>query len=136
LRGLDVGERTIRVDCDVLQADGGTRTAAITGGAVALADACAWLERERGVPNPFGRLVAAVSVGVVDGEPRLDLCYAEDRAAAVDANVVVAAPDQYVEVQGTGEQGTFDRPQLDRLLVLADRGVQALFRLQQQALSA
>jgi ribonuclease PH len=101
---------------------------------VALADACAWLERERGVPNPFGRLVAAVSVGVVEGEARLDLAYAEDRVAAVDANVVVAAPSDYVEVQGTGEHGTFDRPQLDLLLTLAERGIEALFGHQRRAL--
>jgi len=134
LKSLDFGERTIRVDCDVLQADGGTRTAAVTGGAVALADACSWLERQKGVPSPFGRLVAAVSVGVVDGETRLDLAYAEDRVAAVDANVVVAAPSEYVEVQGTGEQGTFDRAQLDHLLALADRGIQTLFEHQRRAL--
>ncbi|HET9267287.1 MAG TPA: ribonuclease PH, partial [Vicinamibacterales bacterium] len=93
------GEYTIRVDCDVLQADGGTRTASITGGCVALADACAWLANRTGAPNPFGRLVAAVSVGIVDGEPRLDLAYAEDRDAGVDANVVMLHPDQFVEVQ-------------------------------------
>ena len=82
------GEFTIRVDCDVLQADGGTRTASITGGCVALADACAWLSQRAGVPSPFGALVAAVSVGVVDGEERLDLAYLEDRDAGVVANVV------------------------------------------------
>jgi ribonuclease PH len=128
------GERTIRIDCDVLQADGGTRTAAVTGGSVALADACAWIERTRGVANPFGRLVAAVSVGVVDGSPVLDLSYAEDRTAMVDANVVVAAPDQFVEVQGTGEQGTFSRPDLDHLLDLATAGIRTLFDLQRRAL--
>jgi ribonuclease PH len=134
LATMEFGERTIRVDCDVLQADGGTRTAAITGGAVALADACAWLARERGVANPFGRLVAAVSAGVVKGSPVLDLCYAEDRDADVDANIVVAAPDQYVEVQGTGEHGTFSRPELDRLLALADAGIRSLFDLQRHTL--
>lgn len=134
LKTLGFGERTIRVDCDVLQADGGTRTAAVTGGAVALADACAWVERERGVASPFGRLVAAVSVGIVDGAPVLDLAYAEDRVAAVDANVVVAAPDQYVEVQGTGEHGTFARPELDRMLALADSGIRTLFDLQRRTL--
>ncbi|HET7380518.1 MAG TPA: ribonuclease PH, partial [Gaiellales bacterium] len=113
LRGFAFGEHTIRVDCDVLQADGGTRTAAITGAAVALADATAWVARTTGVADPFAGLVAAVSVGVVDGEPRLDLCYAEDRDAQVDANVVVADPDLLVEVQGTAEHGTFDRAQLD-----------------------
>ena len=99
------GEYTIRIDCDVLQADGGTRTASITGGCVALADACAWLARTTGVPSPFGRLVAAVSVGVVEGEVRLDLAYLEDKDAGVDANVVMLEPDRFVEVQGTGEHG-------------------------------
>lgn len=131
---LEFGERTIRVDCDVLQADGGTRTAAVTGAAVALADACAWVAREHRVTNPFGRLVAAVSVGMVDQTPVLDLAYAEDRIAAVDANVVVAAPDQYVEVQGTGEHGTFARPDLDRMLTLADAGIRTLFEHQRRAL--
>jgi ribonuclease PH len=134
LRGFTFGEHTIRVDCDVLQADGGTRTAAITGAAVALADATAWLARTAGVSDPFARLVAAVSVGIVDGEPRLDLCYAEDRDAQVDANVVVAEPDRLVEVQGTAEHGTFDRAQLERLLDLAQRGVTQLFAAQRAAL--
>jgi ribonuclease PH len=128
------GEHTIRIDCDVLQADGGTRTASVTGACVALADACAWLARETGVPSPFGRLVAAVSVGVVDGEARLDLAYAEDRVAEVDANVVLLEPDRFVEVQGTGEAGTFAREDLDRLLDLAHTGAAELFRLQRHAL--
>jgi ribonuclease PH len=128
------GEYTIRIDCDVLQADGGTRTAGVTGACVALADACQWLAKETGIASPFGRLVAAVSVGVVDGEPRLDLAYAEDRVAEVDANVVLLEPDRFVEVQGTGEAGTFDRAELDRLLDLAHDGVRELFRLQRQAL--
>jgi ribonuclease PH len=128
------GERTIQIDCDVLQADGGTRTAAVTGAAVALADACAWLAQHRGVANPFARLVAAVSVGIVRGEPVLDLCYAEDRSAEVDANVVVLEPDRYVEVQATGEGGHFGRAELDRLLALADGGIAQLFALQRQAL--
>ena len=134
LTTLGFGERTIRIDCDVLQADGGTRTAAITGAAVALADACEWLSAHRDVANPFGPLVAAVSVGKVDDEVRLDLAYAEDRAAAVDANVVMAAPDRYVEVQGTGEHGTFGRPELDRILSLATAGIAQLFAAQRQVL--
>jgi ribonuclease PH len=134
LATLAFGERTIRVDCDVLQADGGTRTASITGATVALSDACAWLASQRGVANPFGTLVAAVSVGMVDGEARLDLSYAEDRVAAVDANVVIAAPDRYVEVQGTGERDTFDRAELDRLLSLANAGIAQLFAIQRKAL--
>jgi len=128
------GEYTIRVDCDVLQADGGTRTASITGGCVALADACAWLSDKTGVPSPFGNLVAAVSVGVVDGEERLDLAYTEDRDAFVDANVVMLHPASYVEVQGTGEHGTFSRVQLDSLLDLAERGISELFAAQRKVL--
>jgi ribonuclease PH len=128
------GEFTIRVDCDVLQADGGTRTASITGGCVALADACAWLSQRAGVPSPCGALVAAVSVGVVDGEERLDLAYLEDRDAGVDANVVMLHPSSYVEVQGTGEHGTYSRAQLDRLLDLAGAGISELFAAQKQVL--
>ena len=128
------GEYTIRVDCDVLQADGGTRTASITGGAVALADACAWLAAKTGGPSPFGKLVAAVSVGVAEGEERLDLAYLEDRDAIVDANVVMLHPESYVEVQGTGEHGTFSRAQLDTLLDLAGKGIAELFAAQQRAL--
>jgi len=131
---LAFGEWTIKVDCDVLTADGGTRTASITGGCVALADACAWLARRTGVANPFGRLVAAVSVGIVEGEPRLDLAYLEDKDAHVDANIVMVHPDQYVEVQGTGEHGTFARPELDRILMLAESGIGQLFEEQQRVL--
>jgi ribonuclease PH len=128
------GEYTIRVDCDVLQADGGTRTASITGGCVALADACAWLATRTGGPDPFGRLVAAVSVGIVNGEPRLDLAYAEDREAGVDANVVMLHPDQFVEVQGTGEHGTFSRGELDTIVTFAEAGIAELFTAQRRAL--
>lgn len=132
---LAFGEWTIKVDCDVLTADGGTRTASITGGCVALADACAWLAERAGIANPFGRLVAAVSVGLVEGEPRLDLAYLEDRDAGVDANIVMVHPDQFVEVQGTGEHGTFARPELDRLIDLAHGGIRELFAAQQRALA-
>lgn len=128
------GEYTIRVDCDVLQADGGTRTASITGACVALADACAWLAARTGKPSAFGTLVAAVSVGVVAGEPLLDLAYVEDKDADVDANVVMLEPDRFVEVQGTGEQGTFSREELDTLLTMATGGIQELFQLQRKAL--
>ena len=131
---MTFGEYTIRVDCDVLQADGGTRTASITGGCVALADACAWLSQRTGVASPFGNMVAAVSVGVVDGEERLDLAYLEDRDAGVDANVVMLHPANFVEVQGTGEHGTFSRAQLDRLLDLAGSGIAELFAAQKQVL--
>ncbi len=134
LAGFEFGERTIRIDCDVFQADGGTRTAAITGAAVALADACAWMEREQGVANPFRDLVAAVSVGIVDGEVRLDLAYAEDKTADVDANVVMLAPNRFVEVQGTAEGRAFSREHLDQMLALATAGVATLFDVQRQVL--
>lgn len=133
ITGFEFGEFTVRVDCDVLQADGGTRTASITGAAVALADACAWLAKNGG-SNPFARLVSAVSVGVIGGEPRLDLNYAEDKDADVDANIVVAEPEQFVEVQGTGEHGTFDRAGLDRLLDLGLAGTRQLFAAQRTVL--
>ncbi len=128
------GEYTIRIDCDVLQADGGTRTASVTGGMVALVDAMQWLSKTHGVSNPFSRLVAAVSVGIVDGEPRLDLCYEEDVAAIVDANVVKAHPDKYVEMQGTGEGGTFTRAAWDELVSLADDGIAEIFQAQNDVL--
>ena len=128
------GEHTIRIDCDVLQADGGTRTASITGGCIALADACTWLSNRTGVPSPFGQLVAAVSVGVVDGEERLDLAYLEDRDAHVDANVVMLDPARFVEVQGTGEHASFSRSQLEVLLDLAEHGIAELFEAQRRAL--
>lgn len=134
LTTYEFGEFTIRVDCDVLQADGGTRTASITGGAVALADACDWMARTHGVVNPFGRLVSAVSVGIVEGESRLDLCYAEDKGADVDANIVVVDPDRYIEIQGTGENGSFSRSQLDELLSLGQKGIEQLFAEQKRVL--
>ena len=134
LDGFGFGEFTIRVDCDVLQADGGTRTASITGGCVALADAFTWLVQRTGRPSPIRRLVAGVSVGLVDGEARLDLSYAEDSTAAVDANVVMVEPDRFVEVQGTAEGAAFGRAELDGMLDLAHRGIQELFRIQRRVL--
>ena len=131
---MSFGEFTIRIDCDVLQADGGTRTAAITGGCVALADACSWLAERTGQSSPFGRLVSAVSVGVIGDEIRLDLAYAEDKDAGVDANIVMLEPSQFVEVQGTGEHATFSRSQLDALLDLAGRGIDELFQTQHKVL--
>ncbi len=128
------GEFTIKVDCDVLQADGGTRTASITGGCVALADACAWLAARQGITSPFGTLVAAVSVGIVDGEPRLDLAYLEDRDAGVDANIVLLEPNRFVELQATAEHGSFSREEFDHLLVHAERGITELFGAQRKAL--
>jgi ribonuclease PH len=130
-----MGERMIIVDCDVLVADGGTRTAAITGGAVALADACRFLvEREELATSPVRELVAAISVGIIGGSPRLDLEYVEDVAADVDMNVVMLEGGGFVEVQGTGEHGTFSREQLDHLLDLAGDGIGRLIALQHQAL--
>ncbi|HKP77373.1 MAG TPA: ribonuclease PH [Longimicrobiaceae bacterium] len=107
-----LGERTITLDCDVLQADGGTRTASITGGAVALFDACAWLERSAGIASPFREFVAAVSAGLVDGRLLLDLDYSEDSAAEVDLNLVARESGGIIEVQGTGEHGHFSAEQL------------------------
>jgi ribonuclease PH len=131
-----LGENTVIVDCDVLQADGGTRTAAITGGYLALADAVGWLrERGRCQQDPLIASVAAVSVGVVDGEPRLDLCYEEDVVAATDMNVVCTGDGRFVEIQGTAEGEPFDREMLDRLLALAVAGCGELTRMQAAALA-
>ena len=129
------GELTVKVDCDVLQADGGTRTASVTGACVAVCDAFAWLvARGRLSASPVRRRVAAVSVGIVDGEPRLDLEYAEDVRAGVDMNVVMTSEGRFVEVQGTGEHATFERRELDQLLDLAAAGVRTLLDAQARAL--
>jgi ribonuclease PH len=141
LRGIvDVralGENTIVLDCDVLQADGGTRTAAVTGAYVALADGVAWL-RARGAlrAEPLLGSVAAVSVGVLDGQPLLDLPYDEDVRAETDMNVVMTGDGRFVEVQGTAEREPFDRVLLDALLGLAEAGCAELTRLQKEALSS
>jgi ribonuclease PH len=131
-----LGENTIVIDCDVLQADGGTRTAAITGAYVALADAVTYL-RDRGAlaGEPLVSSVAAVSVGILDGEPRLDLEYVEDVAAETDMNVVCTGDGKFVEVQGTAEGQPFDRVELNALLDLAAVGCADLTRLQEQALA-
>ena len=130
------GEFTVKLDCDVLVADGGTRTAAITGASVAIVDAFNWMvEQGKLVQTPVKRRVAAVSVGVIDGEPRLDLDYEEDVRAEVDMNVVMSSEGKFVEVQGTGEHGTFDRAQLDQLLELAISGIRSLDAAQTAALS-
>jgi len=125
-----LGENTIAIDCDVLQADGGTRTAAITGAYVALADACGFLKR----PQAIVRSVAAVSVGILDGEPRLDLPYVEDVAADTDMNVVATGDGELIEVQGTAEGEPFSRTELDALLDLALAGIRTLTDLQKTAL--
>jgi ribonuclease PH len=135
LSGFDFGERTIKVDCDVLLADGGTRTAAITGACVAVSDAFAWLMSQGTLTvSPVIHRVAAVSVGIVDGIPVLDLDYPEDVRAGVDMNVVMVDAGKFVEVQGTGEHATFDRTELDSLLALASSGISALDAAQASAL--
>lgn len=131
-----LGENTIVIDCDVLQADGGTRTAAITGGYVALADAVAWLQgRGRCKGNPLVGSVAAVSVGLIDGGPRLDLCYEEDVVAETDMNVVCTGAGDFVEIQGTAERDPFSRKLLNELLDLAVAGCASLTTLQAEALN-
>jgi ribonuclease PH len=131
-----LGENSIAIDCDVLQADGGTRTAAITGAYVALADAVSWLRARDALarPEPLINSVAAVSVGVIDGEPRLDLMYEEDVRAETDMNVVVTGAGEFVEVQGTAEGAPFHRTELDAMLDLAVAGCAELARLQAAAL--
>jgi ribonuclease PH len=131
-----LGENTIAIDCDVLQADGGTRTASITGAYVALADAVSWLRERKALarPEPLTTSVAAVSVGVIDGEPRLDLPYAEDVKAGTDMNVVCTGSGEFVEVQGTAEGAPFDRATLDALLDLAVAGCAELTLIQRLAL--
>ena len=131
------GEFTVKLDCDVLVADGGTRTAAITGESVAIVDAFDWMVTAGKLPKtPVKRRVAAVSVGIIDGEARLDLDYEEDVRAEVDMNVVMSSEGKFVEVQGTGEHGTFDRAQLDQLIELAISGIRSLDAAQTAALQA
>ena len=131
-----LGERTVTIDCDVLQADGGTRTAAITGGYVALALACRRLVEAGAIPrHPLTQAVAAVSVGVVDGAVLLDLAYEDDVRAEVDCNVVMTADGRFAEVQATGEAGLLDRLALDRMLDLAAAGIRQLFEVQSAALA-
>ncbi|MBA3656695.1 MAG: ribonuclease PH [Gemmatimonadaceae bacterium] len=137
LDDFNFGEFTVKIDCDVLVADGGTRTAAITGASVAVVDAFQWLVDQGKIPvTPIKRSVAAVSVGIIDGEPRIDLDYDEDVRAEVDMNVVMASAKSFVEVQGTGEHGTFDRDQLNLLLDLAVAGIKDLDALQRKTLGS
>jgi len=143
LRGIidlkALGENTILLDCDVLQADGGTRTAAITGAYVALADAVEWGRSNGFVAKKAVALsdtVSAISVGIIDGEPMLDLAYVEDVRAETDMNVVVTGRGSFVEVQGTAEGAPFDRDELNRLLDLALKGTAELAAIQQAALQA
>jgi ribonuclease PH len=130
-----LGERTIALDCDVLQADGGTRTAAITGAFVAAHDAVSWLLAQgKLTASPIRGFVAAVSVGVVQGTPLLDLEYTEDSACDTDMNVVMTGSGGFVEVQGTAEGAPFTRAEMDRLLALADQGIRDLVAMQKRAL--
>lgn len=130
-----LGERTIMIDCDVIQADGGTRTASITGAFIALVDACKKLKTQGLLEKvPVTGFVAAVSVGIVDGREMLDLCYEEDSNAIVDMNVVMSDAGEFIEVQATGEQSPFNRRQFDKLLDLADGGIKELMRAQKEAL--
>ena len=131
-----LGDRTIWIDCDVLQADAGTRCAAITGAFVSVAEACRKLVVARKIERmPLTSMVAAISVGVVGSDELLDLCYDEDHKCAVDMNVIATDKGRYIEVQGTGETAPFDRARLNRLLDLAQIGLDELFRLQKTALS-
>jgi ribonuclease PH len=133
-----LGENTIVIDCDVLQADGGTRTAAITGAYVALQDAVSWAKEKGHIPasrNPITQGVSAVSVGIIGGVPMLDLCYEEDVTADTDMNIVCTADGNFVEVQGTAEGKPFDRALLNSLLDLGVSGCNQLSKLQQSALN-
>ena len=132
-----LGERTITLDCDVLQADGGTRTASITGAYVALVDACNWLINKGSIKkNPVHGQVAAVSVGILGDSPVLDLDYEEDSTAETDMNVVMNDGGGFIELQGTAEGHAFRRGELDRMLELADAGIRRLLDYQQEALNA
>ena len=132
-----LGERTIRIDCDVLQADGGTRCASITGACVAVADAIAWCRAQKLLTkNPLRDFVAAVSVGIVKGVPMLDLDYAEDSGCDTDMNIVMTARGGYVELQGTAEGAPFSRAEMDALVALGTRGIRKLIAAQKRALAS
>jgi len=131
-----LGENTIKIDCDVIQADGGTRTASITGGCVALADAINHLiARGSAKTNPLHQLIASVSVGIYKGEAVLDLDYAEDSNAETDMNIVMTDSGGFIEIQGTGEDGDFSHQQLLEMINLADEGIKTLIEVQKQALA-
>lgn len=132
-----LGENTITIDCDVIQADGGTRTAAITGACVALVDAVNYLQREKLIKDdPLLQMIASVSVGMYHGVPVLDLDYAEDSVADTDMNVIMGAAGGFIEVQGTAEQAPFARAELDSMLDLASTGIAQLIALQRLALAS
>lgn len=130
-----LGENTIWLDCDVLQADGGTRTAAITGAYVALCDAVRWaIKQNKLTKSPVREAIAAISAGIVEGKPLLDLCYTEDVAAEVDMNIAMTSSGRFVEVQGTGEDASFSRKELNQLVDLGVKGIRQLLVLQQRVL--
>ena len=132
-----IGERTIRLDCDVIQADGGTRVASITGAYVALVDAISWLKKNVEITGePLIGSVAAVSVGVVDGVPLLDLCYEEDVTADVDMNIVLTGNGEYIELQGTAEKQTFSEEELAQMMGQAKKGISELTLIQKDALQS
>lgn len=131
----ELGERSITVDCDVIQADGGTRTASITGGFVALALACQKLVEQGLIEKmPIHHYITAVSVGIVEGQGLLDLCYEEDSAAEVDMNIIMSDGKGFIELQGTGENGTFSQEQLDEMIYLGKKGISDLIEIQKIAL--
>lgn len=131
-----LGEYTINIDCDVIQADGGTRTAAISGACVALVDAIRFLQRERALESdPLLQMIASVSVGIVDGEPVLDLDYMEDSSADTDMNVIMSETGEFIEVQGTAEGAAFSRQDLNGMLDLAASGIEQIVALQREALA-
>ncbi len=132
-----LGERTITLDCDVMQADGGTRTASITGAYVALLLACQKLQRDNIIKrSPITQEIAAVSVGIVEGTALLDLCYVEDSAADVDMNIVCTGGGKFIEVQGTAEKAAFTREQMNELMTLAEKGIQQLLMFQRYAVKS
>jgi ribonuclease PH len=132
-----LGQRTLHIDCDVLQADGGTRTAAITGACIAASIACnRLLQAGKITQQPIPKKVAAVSVGIVKGEALLDLCYVEDVDAEVDSNIVMTDAGEFVEVQGSGEEAVFTQAQLDQMLILARKGIAELTAIQNAAIEA
>lgn len=130
-----LGERTIWIDCDVIQADGGTRTAAITGSFIALVDALRKLQDTTNEGLALNDYLAAISVGIVDGEPLLDLCYTEDYSAQVDFNVVMTGTGKIVEVQGTAEESPFTKDEMEQLLMLAEKGINQLIDMQREVLT-
>ena len=131
-----LGERTLWIDCDVIQADGGTRTASITGAYVAVAQAVkSWLDKGKLLQTPIKDAVAAVSIGIVEGRILLDLCYLEDSTADVDMNIVMTGSGKFIEVQGTAESAPFTKKQMERMVEIAENGIKELLKAQKQAIS-